>query len=122
MAYGCYYFRHPARIVCCRLGSRLVGLMVSVQALGKRGSLRRIQILKPKVMPHLNIWEYFAGVGLLIAGFLYLLVRKARKESRTPIKSIKRKRPDWDGLYAVNTEDDLDEYEQRLGGDKTHCN
>lgn len=73
-------------------------------------------------MPHLNVWEYFIGVGLLIAAFLYLLVRKAGKESRTPVKPIKRERPEWDGLYAVNTEDDLDEYEQRLGGDKTHCN
>lgn len=55
---------------------------------------------------HITIWEYFAGVGVLIAGFLYLLVRKGRKESKRPVK------PKREGKLIK-----LDEYEKMLGGD-----
>jgi hypothetical protein len=58
---------------------------------------------------HINLLEYFIGVGVLIAAFLYLLVRKAGKESRKPFK------PKREGI-VVN----LDEYEISLGGDMAH--
>lgn len=46
---------------------------------------------------------------ILIAGFLYLLVRKAGKEARTPIKPKKEGK-------VVN----LDDYEKAISGDLSH--
>ena len=52
-------------------------------------------LISALLIPHLNVWEYFIGVGLVIAGFLYLL----KKEGK-----------------VVN----LDDYEKAISGDLSH--
>jgi len=73
---------------------------------GKGKSILTAKILNAM---HINIWEYFGGVGVLIAAFIYLLVRKAGKEARTPIK------PKREGKVVK-----LDDYEKAISGDLSH--
>ena len=77
--------------------------------MGGGGGDKTILIAKILNAMHINIWEYFIGVGLVIAGFLYLLVRKAGKEARTPIK------PKREGKIV-----NLDDYEKAISSDLSH--